>query len=81
MWSRIKVTEEQAQNWKDFREAEGILPTNSSIPVWHAVDIIRSRRQRKSYNQIVEEFGYSYNSVKNVSKWAGLGGKAECISL
>lgn len=72
-WNKVKVTKEQAQNWADFRLAESILPKNSSVPVWQAVDIIRERRKGLEYKEIIMKTGYSENSVRNVCQWANMG--------
>ena len=72
---RIEATPEQAQNWIDFRYAESILPKNSSIPVWHAVDIIRLRRKGYKYSEIIMMTGYNANTVRRVSQLSGLGRK------
>jgi len=68
-----ELTEDQRQNWKDFREAEALLPPNSTLPVWAAVDILRARRQGNEYKEIVMITGCSYWAVSLVCKLAGLG--------
>ena len=69
------LTEAQKQNWRDFREAEKLLPTNSNIPVWSAVDILRLRRQREKYSSIVMITGSSEHAVRTICQRAGLGRK------
>ena len=71
----VDITDEQKQNWIDFRYAESILPKNSSIPVWHAVDIIRLRRKGYQYSEIKMITGYNANTVRRVSQLSGLGRK------
>ena len=68
-----ELTEEQRQNWRDFREAEALLPANSNLPVWAAVDIIRARRKGEEYNSIKMITGCSYWAVSRVCRLAGLG--------
>ena len=73
-----ELTEEQKQNWRDYREAEKLLPDNSNIPVWAAVDIIRLRRKGNEYNGIKMITGCSYWAVSRVCKLAGLGRVYKC---
>ena len=77
-WNKVRVTQAQANNWADFRLAESILPKNSSVPVWQAVDIIRERRKGLEYKEIIMLTGYSENSVRNVCKWANMGRFYKC---
>jgi hypothetical protein len=79
-WNKVRVTQAQANNWADFRLAESILPKNSSVPVWQAVDIIRERRKGLEYKEIIMITGYSENSVRNVCQWAGMGRGFKCIT-
>lgn len=73
MCIKIKVTQEQFDNWTDFRFAESIIPRNSSVKVWDAVDIIRLRRKGEEYKSIVMITGLNYNTVSNVCQWAKMG--------
>ena len=69
------LTEEQKQNWKDYREAEKILPENSNIKVWDAVDILRLRRKGEEYKAIEMITGSSEHAVSKICRLAGLGRK------
>ena len=80
MWNKIKVTQEQFNNWTDFRFAESIIPKNSNINPWDAVDIIRLRRKGKQYKSIVMITGMSYNMVRNVCQWAHMGRGYKCTT-
>lgn len=73
MCIKIQVTQEQFDNWTDFRFAESIIPRNSSVKVWDAVDIIRLRRKGEQYKSIVMITGLKYNTVSNVCIWAKMG--------
>ena len=70
---KIQVTQEQFDNWTDFRFAESIIPSNSSVKVWDAVDIIRLRRKGEEYKSIVMLTGLKYNTVSSVCQWANMG--------
>ena len=78
MWSKIKVTQEQYNNWIDFRFAESIIPTKSNIKTWDAVDIIRLRRKGENYESIVMITGLNYNIVRNVCQKANMGRGYTC---
>lgn len=69
----IKVSQEQYDNWTDFRFAESIIPANSKIQPWDAVDIIRLRRKGEDYKSIVMITGLSENMVRNVCQRANMG--------
>lgn len=70
MSTKIQVTQEQYENWRDFRFAESILPKNSNVRVWDAVDIIRLRRKGETYRSIVMITGLKYHVVRNVCQRA-----------
>ena len=78
MWNKIKVTQEQYNNWTDFRYAESIIPAKSNIKVWDAVDIIRLRRKGENYESIVMITGLNYNIVRNVCQKANMGRGYKC---
>ena len=69
------LTEAQKQNWRDYREAEKILPINSNLKVWDAVDIIRLRRKGEEYKAIEMITGSSEHAVSKICRLAGLGRK------
>ena len=73
MCTKIQVTQEQFDNWTDFRFAESILPKNSNVNVWDAVDIIRLRRKGEKYKSIVMITGLRYHVVRNVCQRAKIG--------
>lgn len=81
MWSKIKVTQEQYDNWTDFRFAESIIPKQSNIKIWDAVDIIRLRRKGEEYKSIVMITGLNYNIVRNVCQRANMGGGYKCTTV
>lgn len=70
---KIQVTQEQFDNWTDFRFAESIIPKYSNVNPWDAVDIIRLRRKGEEYKNIVMITGLKYNTVSNVCQWANMG--------
>ena len=80
MWNKIKVTQEQFNNWTDFRFAESIIPAKSNIKVWDAVDIIRLRRNGEKYESIVMITGMSYNMVRNVCQRSNMGRGYKCTT-
>lgn len=81
MWNKIKVTQEQYNNWIDFRFAESIIPAKSNIKPWDAVDIIRLRRKGEEYESIVMITGLSYNMVRNVCQRANMGRGYTCTTV
>jgi hypothetical protein len=80
MWNKIKVTQDQFNNWSDFRFAESIIPQNSNIKPWDAVDIIRLRRKGEEYKSIVTITGLNYNTVRNVCQRAKMGRGYKCTT-
>jgi hypothetical protein len=73
MCIKIQVTQEQFENWRDFRFAESIIPKHSNVNPWDAVDIIRLRRKGEEYKSIVMLTGLKYDTVSNVCQWAKMG--------
>ena len=65
---KIEVTEEQAKNWNDFREAEKLIPSGSNLAVWQAVDILRLRRNGNTYEEIQNITSASVWHVKELCK-------------
>jgi len=67
------LTEEQRQNWIDYREAEKLKPRNCSTDTWEIVDILRLRRRGESYKTIMMITGSSSWTVNRFCRAAGLG--------
>jgi len=67
------LTEEQKQNWKDYREAEKLKPQNCNTETWEIVDILRLRRKGEEYKSIIMITGSSEWTVNKFCRAAGLG--------
>jgi hypothetical protein len=70
-----ELTEEQRQNWRDYRESEKIIPDCSNLKIWDGVDILRLRRKGEDYKAIVMITGLSFHAVRHFCQLAGLGRK------
>jgi hypothetical protein len=67
------LTEEQRNNWRDYREAEKLKPQNCSLDTWLIVDILRLRRKGEEYKAIIMITGASEWAVSQTCRAAGLG--------
>lgn len=68
-----ELTEDQKQNWRDYREAEKLKPQNCSIETWLIVDILRLRRKGEEYKSIIMITGASEWTVSRFCRAAKLG--------
>ena len=67
------LTEEQKQNWRDYREAESLKPQNCSIETWEIVDILRLRRKGEEYKSIMMITGSTEWTVSRFCRAAKMG--------
>ena len=68
-----ELTEEQRQNWTDYREAENLKPLNCPTETWLIVDILRLRRKGENYKSIIMITGAAEWTVSRFCRAAGLG--------
>ena len=67
------LTEEQKQNWRDYREAESLKAPNCNIETWEIVDILRLRRKGEEYKSIIMITGSSEWTVSRFCRAAKMG--------
>ena len=68
---RIKCTQEQAQRWYDYQEAEKVKGAKcGAADVWIYYDVIRLRRKGYTYSQIAMELNCGQKTVGRILKKA-----------